>query len=445
MKRDWMVEGRQPAGLVGACIIIAARQNNYRRTVREVVYVVKVCDNTIFQRLLEFKRTQAASLTIDQFRKIGHRLKVKAEPPAIYTRREREERMEERKKRKHSEMSRETIEIPDEDTQAGAAQTPPPTQRSSRSSSSPAVQSDSQPLRRDPDGFLIPNPPIDRALLEATNLAHQELLASENADNTPKQPIEKRRKKANKPPIEVPEEDLEIEGDLEDEIQHILSEQEIDDAASSARAEALATRLRGPPTVPIAEDVDEHEFDDDPEVANAVCTPAEVELRERIWVTENEAWLRERQEKMLQKALEQASGGPKKKQQRRKHSQMGDGSVLGGSPAASPAEAVEKMLGKRATKGFSKFINYENLNQLYPKGDARVDSVEASGDTTPQAGGAASPSVWAQQSPRAAAEAVEVEEEEEEEDEEEEDEDEVDAEAEIFDQFEHEEYYDDDE
>jgi transcription factor IIIB subunit 2 len=46
MKRDWIVTGRHPAGLCGACLILAARMNNFRRTVREVVFVVKVADLT---------------------------------------------------------------------------------------------------------------------------------------------------------------------------------------------------------------------------------------------------------------------------------------------------------------------------------------------------------------------------------------------------------------
>ena len=99
MNRDWMVQGRQPAGLCGACIIIAARMNNFRRTIREVVYVVKVADSTITSRLYEYKRTQSAALTVNQFREFGPRLKVKAQPPAIWRRAEKEERMEKRKKR----------------------------------------------------------------------------------------------------------------------------------------------------------------------------------------------------------------------------------------------------------------------------------------------------------------------------------------------------------
>ena len=36
MDRDWMVTGRHPAGICGAALLLAARMNSLRRTVREV-------------------------------------------------------------------------------------------------------------------------------------------------------------------------------------------------------------------------------------------------------------------------------------------------------------------------------------------------------------------------------------------------------------------------
>src|SRR2546423_6589633 len=46
MDRDWMATGRRPAGICGAALVLAARMNNFRRTVREVVLVVKVTEIT---------------------------------------------------------------------------------------------------------------------------------------------------------------------------------------------------------------------------------------------------------------------------------------------------------------------------------------------------------------------------------------------------------------
>ncbi len=82
MNRDGMTTGRRPSGICGATLILAARISNFRRTVREVVYVVKVTETTILQRLDEFKRAEGGDLTMEQFRSID--LEKAHDPPAFY-------------------------------------------------------------------------------------------------------------------------------------------------------------------------------------------------------------------------------------------------------------------------------------------------------------------------------------------------------------------------
>jgi len=67
MSMDWMVMGRRPSGVCGACLILAARMNNFRRTITEVVYIVKVTTHTIQKRLEEFKQTPSSALTVEEF------------------------------------------------------------------------------------------------------------------------------------------------------------------------------------------------------------------------------------------------------------------------------------------------------------------------------------------------------------------------------------------
>ncbi|XP_016128052.1 transcription factor IIIB 90 kDa subunit-like [Sinocyclocheilus grahami] len=47
MKRDWMHTGRRPSGLCGAALLVAARMHEFRRTIKEVISVVKVCEATL--------------------------------------------------------------------------------------------------------------------------------------------------------------------------------------------------------------------------------------------------------------------------------------------------------------------------------------------------------------------------------------------------------------
>uniref|UniRef100_A0A667YK85 B-related factor 1 n=1 Tax=Myripristis murdjan TaxID=586833 RepID=A0A667YK85_9TELE len=81
MKRDWMHTGRRPSGLCGAALLVAARMHEFRRTVKEIVNVVKVCETTLRKRLTEFKDTPASELTIEEFMKVD--LDQECDPPSF--------------------------------------------------------------------------------------------------------------------------------------------------------------------------------------------------------------------------------------------------------------------------------------------------------------------------------------------------------------------------
>jgi len=80
--RDWIDRGRRPAGICGAALLLAARMNNFRRSVQEIIQVVKIADTTLLKRLNEFKQTPSSQLTVDDFRTIT--LESAFDPPAFY-------------------------------------------------------------------------------------------------------------------------------------------------------------------------------------------------------------------------------------------------------------------------------------------------------------------------------------------------------------------------
>ncbi|XP_049646505.1 transcription factor IIIB 90 kDa subunit isoform X2 [Suncus etruscus] len=80
MKRDWMHTGRRPSGLCGAALLVAARMHDFRRTVKEVISVVKVCESTLRKRLTEFEDTPTSQLTVDEFMKVD--LEEECDPPS---------------------------------------------------------------------------------------------------------------------------------------------------------------------------------------------------------------------------------------------------------------------------------------------------------------------------------------------------------------------------
>jgi transcription factor IIIB subunit 2 len=86
--RDWMNTGRRPAGICGACLLLAARMNNFRRSLAEVVQVVKIADVTVRKRLEEFKQTPTSALSVQDFRSIW--LEEYTDPPAFVEGQKRE-------------------------------------------------------------------------------------------------------------------------------------------------------------------------------------------------------------------------------------------------------------------------------------------------------------------------------------------------------------------
>jgi len=372
MKRDWMVTGRRPAGLCGACIILAARMNNFRRTVREVVFVVKVADMTVAKRLEEFGRTQASQLSVDQFREVGVRLKVTHDPPIMYQTKLKEERKNSKRKRKEM-LDGDGEEVSINGDARSESGTPAPTAEAS------------QNRRTDADGFAIPALPIDPNLTQLADAVSSMREASAPVDAEEGEPAPKKRKPGRprnedrEPLPEITEADLVAEEELEEEMEEILADPtslaSMESAAfteSETRAKDLAVSLRNPvtttPKMPVSQstEIDENEFENDPEVRNCLLSDMERKIKERIWVTHNEDWLRAQQAKMLKKALDEANGiAGKPKRKRSDKGRMGDGTLLeGGTPVESPADANQRMLERRA-KTFSKHINYEKLNKFY--------------------------------------------------------------------------------
>jgi transcription factor IIIB subunit 2 len=385
MSRDWMVQGRQPAGLCGACIILAARMNNFRRSVREVVYVVKVADSTINSRLYEYKKTPSSALTVNQFREFGQRMKVKTLPPAIWRRAEKEENKQRRKNRAAGADGITAEELEAGETaptrtskrrKTGEASTVDPSQVDSSGTVSQEVPEDGEAPVIDVDALGEGN---DEALVDSIGNALTAAGPDDPDDEAFVMPKRRGRPPKKREPIPITEEDLEIEQDIEAEIQTVVQDWEstFKEFAGNDNhellqktgltAKELADALTPNRNINLSPDIGEDEFEDDPDVATCILNPVEVRLKERIWLTQNEDWLREQQAKMLAAELEVALDKPKKPKQKRKHHQMGDGSVLGGQPAASAADAAHKMLKKRA-KGFSNHINYDRLKELFPGG-----------------------------------------------------------------------------
>jgi transcription factor IIIB subunit 2 len=180
MQADHMTHGRRPAGICGAAVIMAARAHSFRRTVREVVYIAKVTEHTLQQRLDEFANVPSAQMTIEDFHHQEF-LESQHDPPGWYKQTpEWREKHQGRKRKVHEVTGEDIPESPPPDgagvrdrrtsetqdaTQSpsgdhnDATSTLPvdPQLLPSPSSTPPPSQSQSNPPpNTDKDGFVIP-------------------------------------------------------------------------------------------------------------------------------------------------------------------------------------------------------------------------------------------------------------------------------------------------
>ncbi|KAK3181877.1 transcription factor TFIIIB subunit brf1 [Lecanicillium sp. MT-2017a] len=376
MSRDWMVMGRRPSGICGACLLMAARMHNFRRTVREVVYIVKVTNHTIQNRLQEFNFTESSRMSVEDFLKQDF-LESSHDPPSFYKKSDdyRVQQEEKARKRKRNE----TEDGDEDDTtiqQMGpVVRTRRPTDAGADLSSAPQIE-----FRRDADGFIIPPHPSQipkdapAVAVEDEDTAVDddglEKLANEFGDALDEVAEEdegagaarKGKKKAELPINEEWEQD---EQDLEGQIEEIFNDPlTYEHALAYSNAEQRARihshwalQQRPQKEISMSVDIGEDEFADDPEVRNCLLSEDEARIKEMIWVNQNKEWLRQSQEKVFRRKME--AERPKQTRRRRKRARMGEGQT---SPASSAAEAA---IGVAKDRAWSKRINYDAIRSIF--------------------------------------------------------------------------------
>ena len=407
MGRDWMVMGRRPSGICGACLLMAARMWNFRRTVREIVYVVKVTTHTIEQRLDEFTVTESSTLSIENF--LNHEfLESRHDPPSFYRQSDEwKEKMEREREASGRKRKRALEDIDgDESGQANATSTsmPPPPR--------PILPPDVSKLRQvadflprsfddtesreivapfDPTQIPKPAPKRSKDVVEGLNAEDPtsteaidelvEIYGAPDAGNggesnevveeegTATQSKKGRRNKqgSEEEHLKFDEEWERDEAELENQINEVIN-----DPHSSAHSKALATAahlahikaewalsLLPRKELKMDEIIGEDEFADDPEVQFCELDPEEVLIKEEIWLNANKDWVRKQQEKTYRQQMEDL-GPPKRKRNRVKKPRMGEGQL---TPASTPGEAAIDVMKNRNT--VSKRINYDAIASLF--------------------------------------------------------------------------------
>lgn len=237
---------------------MAARMNNFRRSVEEIVQVVKIADTTLKKRLDEFRRTPSGKLTLADFRRVW--LEEEQDPPAFTKGNDKEERERQKKpKRKKRKRERDKEEEEEEEEDEDEAQD----MEAEMEESIKQVSKDFDPLLFGagmgggqglplflPDVGLDEDTNIDPALLE----------------KPPPSPLEKV-----------------VDEAVAEELFSIL---QTDRGLQVAQALSEAESRRIAATMP-----DEFADLDDEELDQFILTEEEVKIKERVWVEMNKDYL----------------------------------------------------------------------------------------------------------------------------------------------------------
>ncbi|KAI1275310.1 hypothetical protein F5Y07DRAFT_181046 [Xylaria sp. FL0933] len=417
MGRDWMVIGRRPSGICGACLLMAARMWNFRRTVKEIVYVVKVTTHTIEQRLDEFTVTESSNLSIEKF--LNHEfLESRHDPPSFYRQSDEwKDKIEKEREASGRKRKRTLEDIDGDETDQTNGESDPSRRVSSASASMPppprpVPPPDLSKLRQvteflprsfdntesremvapfDPtqvpkaapkrakdvvEGLNAEDPTSNQAIDELVEMygASDVGNADESNEVNEEEATEPQSKKGRRSKQGSEEEHLKFdeewerdEAELENQINEVIN-----DPHSSAHSKALATAAHlahikaewARSSLPrkelkMDEIIGEDEFADDPEVQFCVLDEEEAHIKEEIWLNANKDWVRKQQEKTYRQQMDNL-GPPKRRRNRVKKPRMGEGQL---TPASTPGEAAIDVMKKRNT--VSKRINYDAIASLF--------------------------------------------------------------------------------
>uniref|UniRef100_A0A4W6EI34 Transcription factor IIIB 90 kDa subunit n=1 Tax=Lates calcarifer TaxID=8187 RepID=A0A4W6EI34_LATCA len=348
MKRDWMHTGRRPSGLCGAALLVAARMHKFRRTVKDVISVVKVCQTTLRKRLTEFEDTPTSQLTIDEFMRVD--LEQECDPPSFIAAQNKAkmQQLEQELARKLDEVEGEISCYKDEiETELEksrpklrgiyAAYTKeigeyrsnvcPSPQKLSREVEDAELQAATQHLTQD---FLcqVIQEEEEEGRANKTGDGEQEV-------GPEKEGVGPQRQVA---PLAVILGKLPSSLDLQQTFQTFICCCSTDEDSESGELDL--------------------EGIDDQEIEKYILNDNEVQVKTELWMKQNAEYLKEQQEKeeRIRKEKEQGTYKEKKKKKSKRKEQI---------EALTAGEAIEKMLEK---KKISSKINYDVLRDLNSRG-----------------------------------------------------------------------------
>ncbi|KAG0038577.1 transcription factor TFIIIB subunit brf1 [Podila clonocystis] len=326
MDRDWIRTGRRPAGVCGACLLIAARMHHYRRSQKEIIQVVKIGESTLRKRLDEFAATPSGQLTVSDFRELW--LEDAADPPAFAKSKKRSQWDLDGDEDEQDEVNQEIIR---------------------RGNKKQKIQLHGVKEGVDEEVGHIETQTTSGELVSMINpvsgpAAEQAQEESETAkDREMEEPEE-----GEEAEEEEEGEDDALEEEMDEEMTAALDNPLIREEEERLDAEEAARKLI--PFEPL-DDVD------DDEIENVILNEEEVKIKTQVWMELNKEYLHEQEEKRARVEMEKKMGIYNTKKGRKKGKKQQP-------PSSTAAEAGKSILEPKLPRQKSKKINYSALDTM---------------------------------------------------------------------------------
>lgn len=382
MSNDWIHEGRRPAGIAGACVLLAARMNNFRRTHAEIVAVAHVGSETLQRRLNEFKKTGSGKLTVASFR--DSEGTEEANPPSFDKNRRLEQKLKEEMKAKEEFM----LKI--HSFAEGVKSTPFEEFKKSygEAKEQTLFTGDEEELdkaaRNIIDDYIKTLDPTEPSQVEETPKKKRRIVDRNEDDR-----LIALKKILIGSDISVDEisEELEriinrkkchLEGSLyvtPSESQDVI---ELKERIELDRPRNLTKNLPKSEDLlsKVSSEIDLNSDDDDEIVLDSELTEAEVKFKERIWTGLNHDFLIAQEKKKLKQEADELTGNTSGSTTRKKRARQ-DGpkivdtgvsdelATIGVDADGEPLSAADSAKMVLQKKSFSKKINYATLSDLF--------------------------------------------------------------------------------
>ncbi|KAG0287027.1 transcription factor TFIIIB subunit brf1, partial [Dissophora globulifera] len=334
MDRDWIRTGRRPAGICGACLLIAARMHHYRRSQKEIIQVVRIGESTLRKRLEEFASTPSGKLTVSDFRELW--LEDAADPPAFAKSR----------KRSHWELGEEDELEQDEVNQEIIRRG----ERTHRVNLQSVREGDEE---QDPD--------------QTSTTATATTVRTRGTDSEHVVPVlgSTKGQRKNEGEENSEEEEEEAEEEVEEEVEEEEEEEMEEEMTEEMEAAMNDPLIRGEEARLDAEEearkmIPYEELDDvdDEELESIILNEEEVKIKTQVWMEFNKDYLLEQEAKRARIEMEKKMGIYHNKKGRKKTKRTAAG------PVSTVAEAGKNILQPKLPRVKSKKINYSALETM---------------------------------------------------------------------------------